>query len=58
MIGVAIAFIVGISGKSTPLGLVGPGLADAAIVIGGLAFAAVAFGMYRWVWRMAQTSED
>ncbi|WP_424683425.1 OPT family oligopeptide transporter [Frateuria sp. YIM B11624] len=57
VIGVAIAFIVGISGKPTPLGLVGPGFADAAIVIGGLAFAAVVFGMYRWVWRMAQTSE-
>jgi putative OPT family oligopeptide transporter len=57
VIGVAIAFIVGISGKPTPLGLVGPGFADAAIIIGGLAFAAVVFGMYRWVWRMAQTSE-
>ncbi|MEI7038044.1 OPT family oligopeptide transporter [Fulvimonas yonginensis] len=57
VIGVAIAFIVGLSGKATPLALVGPGFAEAAIVIGGLAFAAVVYGMYRWVWRMAQTSE-
>jgi putative OPT family oligopeptide transporter len=57
VIGVAIAAIVAFSGKPAPLALVGPGFADAAIVIGGLAFAAVIFVMYRWVWRMARASE-
>ncbi|PWK93057.1 OPT family oligopeptide transporter [Fulvimonas soli] len=53
IIGVVIAAVVAFSGKAAPLALVGPGFADAALVTGGLAFAAVVLGMYRWVWRMA-----
>ncbi|MGC1548136.1 MAG: oligopeptide transporter, OPT family [Rhodanobacter sp.] len=54
IIGVVIAFIVGISGKPAPLALVGDGFANAAIWIGGVAFAASIFVLYRWIFRMGQ----
>ena len=60
IVGVVIAAIVafadklGFADREAPLSLVGPGFAGAALVIGGLAFAAVVAVMYRWVWRMAQ----
>jgi putative OPT family oligopeptide transporter len=54
VIGVVIAFIVGLSGKAAPLALVGESFAGAAQWIGGIAFAAIVFVMYRWVARMAK----
>ncbi|WP_049620933.1 OPT family oligopeptide transporter [Frateuria defendens] len=48
VIGVVIAALVAFSGKSAPLALVGPGFAEAAIWIGGIAFAAVIAVLYRW----------
>ena len=54
VIGVVIAFIVGFSGKAAPLALVSESFAGAAQWIGGIAFAAVVFVMYRWVARMAK----
>jgi len=33
--------------------LVGPGFETAGIIIGGVAFAAIAFVLYRWILRMA-----
>ena len=56
VIGVVIAAIVAFSGKGAPLSVVGPGFADAAIWIGGGAFAAVVFVLYRWVGRLGSAS--
>jgi putative OPT family oligopeptide transporter len=53
IIGVLISAIIVFSGKDAPLALVGPGFATSAKIIGGLAFAAVAVTLYRWIWRLA-----
>ena len=59
VVGVLIAAIVafadklGFSNLEAPLALVGPGFASAAEWIGGIAFAAIVFVLYRWVARMA-----
>ncbi len=55
VIGVVISAIVVFSGVSAPLALVGPGFQTAAIIIGGVAFAATAVVLYRWILRMAAT---
>jgi hypothetical protein len=44
--------IVVFSGKGAPISLVGPGYETAGIIIGGVAFAAIAFLLYRWILRM------
>jgi uncharacterized oligopeptide transporter (OPT) family protein len=49
IIGVLVAAIVVFSGKATPLALVGDSFQNASIWIGGVAFAAVVFAMYRWI---------
>jgi putative OPT family oligopeptide transporter len=56
IIGVLVAAIVVFSGKATPLALVGDSFQNASIWIGGVAFAAVIFAMYRWISRMGQKS--
>jgi putative OPT family oligopeptide transporter len=56
VVGVVIAAIVAFSGQAAPLSLVGPGFADAAIWIGGAAFAAVVFVLYRWISRMGSAA--
>jgi putative OPT family oligopeptide transporter len=53
ILGVVISAIVVFSGKDAPLGLVGPSYEMAGIIIGGLAFAIIAFVLYRWILRMA-----
>src|SRR5437588_4589781 len=53
VIGVVISAIVVFSGVAAPLALVGPGFETAAIVIGGVAFAVIAFVLYRWILQMA-----
>jgi len=50
---VAFADKLGFSNQEAPLSLVGPGFANTAQWIGGIAFAAIVFVMYRWVARMA-----
>ena len=52
-IGVVISAIVVFSGVAAPLALVGAGFETTAIIIGGLAFAIIAFVLYRWIIRMA-----
>ena len=52
IIGVVISAIVVFSGKAAPLSLVGPNFETAAVIIGGIAFAAIAFLLYRWILRM------
>jgi putative OPT family oligopeptide transporter len=54
LIGVVIAGIVAFSGKDAPLALVGPGFANAAFWIGGAAFVAVVFALYRWIERTSR----
>jgi putative OPT family oligopeptide transporter len=49
---VVISAIVAFSGVSAPLALVGPAFKTAAIIIGGVAFAATAVVLYRWILRM------
>ena len=53
IIGVVISAIVVFSGSNAPLALVGPAYETAGIVIGGLAFAVIAFVLYRWILGMA-----
>jgi putative OPT family oligopeptide transporter len=53
IIGVIVSAIVVFSGKSAPLALVGPNFETAGIIVGGIAFAATAFVLYRWVLGMA-----
>jgi putative OPT family oligopeptide transporter len=55
IIGVVISAIVVFSGKGAPLSLVGLGYETAGIIIGGVAFAAIAFLLYRWILRMGST---
>ena len=52
IIGVVISAIVVFSGKGAPLSLVGPNFETPAVIVGGLAFAGIAFILYRWVLRM------
>ncbi|MBA2743420.1 MAG: oligopeptide transporter, OPT family, partial [Chthoniobacterales bacterium] len=52
-IGVVLSAIVVFSGVGAPLALVGAGYETAGKVIGGIAFAATAFLLYRWILGMA-----
>jgi putative OPT family oligopeptide transporter len=52
-IGVVISAIVVFSGVAAPLALVGAGYETAGKIIGGIAFVATAFVLYRWVLGMA-----
>ncbi|PYJ40975.1 MAG: oligopeptide transporter, OPT family [Verrucomicrobia bacterium] len=52
IIGVVISAIVVFSGKGAPLSLVGLSYETVGIFIGGIAFAATAFLLYRWILRM------
>src|SRR4051794_23153752 len=53
IIGVVISAVIVFSGKDAPLALVGPGFETAGKILGGLGFAAIAFGLYRWVFQLA-----
>ncbi len=55
LIGVLIAAIVVFSGKAAPLSLVGDGFANAAVWIGGIAFALSIILLYRWISRLSRT---
>ena len=52
-IGVVLSAIVVFSGVAAPLALVSPGFETAGKIIGGVAFAATAFVLYRWILGMA-----
>jgi putative OPT family oligopeptide transporter len=54
ILGVVVAAIVVFSGKPAPLALVGDSFENASIWIGGIAFAAVTYLMYRWIGRLGQ----
>jgi putative OPT family oligopeptide transporter len=54
LIGVIIAAVVAFSGNSAPLAVVGAGFETAAAWIGGIAFAAIVFVLYRWISKMGQ----
>jgi uncharacterized oligopeptide transporter (OPT) family protein len=52
-IGVVLSAIVVFSGVAAPLALVSPEFETAGKIIGGIAFAAIGFLLYRWILRMA-----
>ncbi|HEX8077407.1 MAG TPA: hypothetical protein VF511_06295, partial [Chthoniobacterales bacterium] len=52
-IGVVLSAIVVFSGVAAPLALVSPHFELAARIIGGVAFVAIAFLLYRWILQMA-----
>jgi putative OPT family oligopeptide transporter len=56
LLGVVIAAVVAFSGNNSPLALVGSGFETASIWIGGIAFVAVTFVLYRWIERLGQGS--
>jgi hypothetical protein len=56
IMGVVFSMAKAFSGKSAPLAVVGPGFETAAKFIGGLAFAAIAALLYRWIWRLANAN--
>ena len=53
IIGVVISAIVVFSGVAAPLALVSPEFETVGKIIGGLAFAIIAFALYRWILGMA-----
>src|SRR5881392_675717 len=53
---VVISAMVVFSGKDFPLSLVGPAYERAGIIIGGVAFVAIAFVLYRWILGMANAA--
>jgi putative OPT family oligopeptide transporter len=56
LIGVIIAALVAFTGNPAPLSVVGPGFANIAVALGGIAFAAIVFVLYRWIAGMANRS--
>src|SRR5205807_8154192 len=52
-LGVVISAIVVFAGKDAPLSVVGPAYETAGVIIGGAAFVAIAFVLYRWILGMA-----
>ncbi|MDE2346721.1 MAG: oligopeptide transporter, OPT family [Gammaproteobacteria bacterium] len=54
ILGVVVAAVVAFSGKAWPLAVVGKGFETASIWIGGVAFVAVTFILYRWIEQLAQ----
>jgi hypothetical protein len=55
---VLIAAIVAFSGMDAPLALVGPGFANAAGWIGGIAFVIAMGVLYRWIEGVARRTAD
>jgi putative OPT family oligopeptide transporter len=56
LLAVVFAGIVGLSGRSAPIALVGPDFRTPAIIIGGVVFALAVIAMYRWIIRMARAA--
>jgi putative OPT family oligopeptide transporter len=54
ILGVVFAALVVFSGKPWPIGLVGSGFATVSMWLGGAAFALLAWGLYRWVAKLAR----
>jgi putative OPT family oligopeptide transporter len=54
IIGVVISAIIVFSGKDAPLSLVGPGFETTGKILGGVGFAAIAIGLYRWILGLAR----
>ena len=54
LLGVIFAFVIGFSGNQAPIGLVGARFATPSIWIGGAAFAAIVWWLYRWIARLAR----
>jgi putative OPT family oligopeptide transporter len=58
LVGVLVAALVAFSGRDFPLSLVGDSFADSgAVWLGGIAFAAVIYALYRWLGRALVTEQ-
>jgi len=55
---VAFADKLGFSNPKEPLALVGPGFETAGKILGGVAFAAVTFVLYRWILGLANANRE
>jgi putative OPT family oligopeptide transporter len=53
LLGVVFAAAIAFSGNAAPIALVGTGFETAAIWVGGIAFVAVIYLLYRWIARLA-----
>lgn len=54
LLGVVFSALVVFTGKAAPIALVGPHFATAAMWLGGVAFAAVVYVLYRWMPKLVQ----
>jgi putative OPT family oligopeptide transporter len=54
ILGVVVAGLVAFSGNPWPLGLVGRSFGTISVWLGGIAFAAIVYLLYRWIERLAQ----
>ncbi|HET9108522.1 MAG TPA: oligopeptide transporter, OPT family [Steroidobacteraceae bacterium] len=54
LLGVIFAFVIGFSGITAPIALVGDGFATTSIWVGGAAFAVIVWLLYRWISRLAR----
>ena len=53
LLGVVVAGVIAFSGNAAPIALVGRGFETASVWVGGIAFAAVTYLLYRWIARLA-----
>jgi putative OPT family oligopeptide transporter len=53
LVGVVLAAVIAFSGNAAPIALVGTGFETASIWVGGIAFAAITYLLYRWIARIA-----
>ena len=58
LFGVLFAGVIAATGNESPIAIVGDGFANAAMVLGLIAFAAVVAGLYMWVRRAAVRTAD
>ncbi|MGH8113762.1 MAG: OPT family oligopeptide transporter, partial [Rhodanobacteraceae bacterium] len=56
LLAVVFAGVVGLSGKQSPIALVGNGFETPSIIIGGVVFAATVAVLYRWIMRMGRSA--
>src|SRR5262249_3229246 len=54
LLGVVFAAVIAFSGNAAPIALVGNAFETAGIWLGGIAFAAVTYLLYRWITRLNQ----
>ncbi len=51
---VFLALLIVVTGKGTPLSVVGDSFEKTGILLAGLAYALISLGLYLWTWRKAK----